>query len=586
MTSSRYRNHDKADRRHTESLARMALCLQLISAGRSVYEAIADPRIGVSYSAYRKWRERNPTWAAEVDIARKADDLKDSDFEDLTSAQFALRYFGRIRAPFQQRWINTMEAMRPGNILLALWPPEHGKTTTFEDYATERICRDPQWRSTIVGGNGARAKSILARVRNRLEPEGPFPQLVKEWGPFRPDAGRSRAVQTFSQPWNNTQFNVLAKRLSDERDHNMLAMGWKTDILSIRTDQLHIDDLQSTKTIGMTEAMLEWFRQDGLSRAGETGRTTLNGSRVGDNDFWVTLEDDPNLEGILETIKIKAIVTNHVTGEREPAWPEKFSMEGLDRIRRKAGDEAFDRNYMMQPGASQTRRTFTDEGKALSLANTRRLNQFHCFDGRPTVCLALDPGLNPGKTHLQGWVMEPDKMRLVYLFETDQFMRNEQIIDCIDGAADLLGRPFRVAHLTIEAMNFQRGLARDERLMNVRRRHSFTMGEHLTGINKYDENIGLASMAGDWQSGKIELPYGDDQFTRTNIDELCRQMKGWKPGLRGTKYRQDGLMAMWFAWIWWQEHRKHMNTKTPTWRRAGLPYAPTPALILPTGARV
>ena len=110
---------------------RMALCLFLVSQGLGVLEALADPRIGVSYSAYRQWRSRTPRWAAEIDVARKVADETKGSPTDLTSAQFALKYFGRVRAPFQQLWINEAETMRPGNILLALWPPEHGKTLSL-----------------------------------------------------------------------------------------------------------------------------------------------------------------------------------------------------------------------------------------------------------------------------------------------------------------------------------------------------------------------------------------------------------------------------------------------------------------------
>lgn len=567
---------------------RMALCLFLVSQGLGVLEALADPRIGVSYSAYRQWRSRTPRWAAEIDVARKVADETKGSPTDLTSAQFALKYFGRVRAPFQQLWINEAETMRPGNILLALWPPEHGKTTTFEDYATEKICRNPEWRNTTASESDAISKRILQRVRNRLEPDGPFPGLVRDWGPFRPDAGRSSASSGFHQPWNNSHFNVFKKRASDERDHNMLAISWNSSTVSIRTDHLHIDDLQSTKTLGATARMLSWFRQDGLSRPGETGITTINMTRVGDDDFPSHLENDDELEGICKVIKLRAIVKNQLTGEDEPLWPQKFTLEGLDRIRRKVKDEAFDRNYMMSPGASQKKRTFTDEGKAKALMPLRRLNEYTGFEGRPTVVLSLDPGLDPGKCTLNGWVMTATTMELVYFAEDATLRRNEEIIDMIATACRALKPHFKVAHLVVEAMNFQRGLARDERLAQLKTQEGFTMGEHLTNINKYDENIGVASMAGDWEAGKILLPYGSDPFTRTETDELCRQLKAWKPLARGSKLRQDRVMTMWFAWIWWQAKRDSLDAKPTVWKRQGLPWQPnTPKhqLIIPIGVR-
>jgi hypothetical protein len=136
-------------------------------------------------------------------------------------------------------------------------------------------------------------------------------------------------------------------------------------------------------------------------------------------------------------------------------------------------------------------------------------------------------------------------------------------------------------------MNFQRGLARDDRLLALKDRYGFRMREHLTNINKYDENIGIASMAGDWEAGKIILPYFDERRTRLPIDELCRQLKAWRPLARGSRLRQDRVMTMWFAWIVWQEQRHVLARKPPTWKRQGVPYgAGKPQPIIPIGAQL
>lgn len=572
---------------HDRSKERKELVLLLVSQGMAVMPALADPRVGVSYSGYRKWRQRDPRWAAAIDVARAAHE-NNVPISELTSAQFALRYFNRVRAPFQQQFIDEMETMRPGNIVLSLWPPEHGKTTTFEDYATEKIARKPEWRSTVASESDAISKRIIGRIRNRLEPDGPFPALVRDWGPFRPDVGRSGSSSAFSQPWNADHFSVFKKRANDERDHTMLAIGWRSTTVSIRTDHLHIDDPQSTKTVNMNDKLLEWFRQDALSRPGETGITSIAMTRVGDVDLASILEEDEELHGILKVIKFKAIQRDAITGEETPLWPERFSLDGLDRIRRKVKDEAFDRNYMMAPGVSRAHRTFSDGGFERAVRPWRQLGRYNEWSDettKPTLVLALDPGLMPGLCTLMGWVMTPESMELVFLRESDVLVRNEQIIDMLTDAVRELKPHFRVAHCVIEAMNFQRGLARDERLEQLRLREGFTVGEHITGINKYNENIGLASMAGDYEAGKIGLPWADDNYTRTEVDEIRRQLKAWKPLVRGNRLRQDRVMVMWFAWIWWQDRKGSLDRKPVTWRRQGLSSVTSrPSLIIPIGA--
>jgi len=577
-----------ADVRMARTQERKALVLEMCTNGISVLDALSDPRVGVSYSAYRQWRQRDPKWAAKIDVAR-ANAEKVNKLADMTSAQFAARYFNRVRAPFQQQAINAMETMRPGNILLMLWPPEHGKTSTFEDYATEKLCRQPNWRNTTASADQSISKKIVGRVRKRFEPDGPTPMLVKEWGPFRPDAGRGQG-SAFYQPWNDLYFNVRAKQSTDERDYNMFAIGWKKATISIRADHLHMDDVQSVHSLGATDKIMAWLRQDALARTGESGINTLAMTRIGDGDIGAALEDDDDLDGILTIIKFRAIVKNPITGEDEPLWPAAFTMDKLERIRRKIKDPAFDAGYLMAPGASKTKRTFSDDGKILALDRKRRLNEPGGFDGRPTVVLSLDPGLDPGICVLQGWVIEADAMHLVYEKEDAKLLRNEQIIDMVNQACIELSPHFKVAHLTVEAMNFQRGLARDERLASLKRRWGFTMAEHLTNINKYDENIGVASMAGDWEAGKIRLPYDPThKATQDEIDELCRQLKAWRPLARGSKLRQDRVMTMWFAWIYWQLKRGKPAAETQQWQRQGIPWAPkqgSPSLIIPIGVSI
>ena len=138
-------------------------------------------------------------------------------------------------------------------------------------------------------------------------------------------------------------------------------------------------------------------------------------------------------------------------------------------------------------------------------------------------------------------------------------------------------------------MNFQKGLANDERLMDMRIKHGFAMRPHLTGSNKYDENIGLASMVGSFLRGEIVLPWAEDDLTRHEVGELVRQLRAWRPARRGNKLRQDRVMALWFMWILWRSRWKGQGieaAKSGAWKRQGIPYAPTRAgLIMPTGVR-
>ncbi|MCB1900738.1 MAG: hypothetical protein KDH16_15685 [Rhodocyclaceae bacterium] len=576
------------DSRYFKRIERQRVLVELIRQGLDVQEALADPRVGVSYSAYRKWRERDHAFAALVDTTRAIDSRKARP-ADLTSAEFAHRYFGRVRTPFQQLAIDKMERCPPGNIVLMLWPPEYGKTTTSEDYFTEKIARHPaSYRITVASESDSISKKIVTRVRRRLEIPGPFPGLVTDWGPFRPDGARAG---TPNYPWNEQHFTVRQRESTDERDHTMLAIGWRGSTVSIRTDHLHIDDVQSLKTYAATAKQLSWFRQDALTRPGESGITTIAGTRVGEDDFYEALEEDPELDGILEVVRFPAIQIDPVTGEQVPLWPEKHNLEQLDRIRRKIKDEAFDRSYLMKPGASRKHRAFTEAGKAAAIHRQRRINNLRWVpeDHRPPAVLSLDPGLRPGITVLSGWVMYPDSLELGYMEQSEECDRNEDIIAIIERMIVAMNRHVRCSKLIIEAANFQRGLARDERLNKLLHKHGMTAREHSTNANKYDPNIGIATMAGDWEAGKIRIPYDtEDRPTKAQMDDLLLQCRNWKPLVRGTAAKMDRLMSMWFAWIWWTETKHRLEVKPQTWQRQGIPYATSsaPQLIIPIGVHL
>jgi len=102
----------------------------------------------------------------------------------------------------------------------------------------------------------------------------------------------------------------------------------------------------------------------------------------------------------------------------------------------------------------------------------------------------------------------------------------------------------------IEKNAFQLFLTGDEEILNFFATRGIRMVDHYTGRNKMDAEYGVASMAGLFGtaevSGKhngnnlIELPRATDESTKGLVEQLVT----WSPG---TKNKQDGPMALWFA---------------------------------------
>ena len=115
---------------------------------------------GVSESAYRQWRQRFPDFRVAVDALKMewkdkghVDQLRGSEIfteDNWRKASFAVfrkHYYGFDTPEYQTEIVKSYEFTDPGNITMILIPPEHGKTTLFEDYATWKLALEPGHRA-------------------------------------------------------------------------------------------------------------------------------------------------------------------------------------------------------------------------------------------------------------------------------------------------------------------------------------------------------------------------------------------------------------------------------------------------------
>lgn len=567
--------------RSRSALSRRQSFMESFESERSI--DIACAAAGIARNTYARWRERYPDFAHRVDELRlDAEHAPKNDSWENGFAAFRKKYFGMNSPWFHLKAIHAYEHTAAGNITMILWPPEHGKTTLFEDYATYKLAVTPDFRFTVASEGQPMSRKILQRVKSRMSPAGPYREYVAKWGPFEPQSGSS-----LSQPWQADYFSVFKKGGFDERDYSMVGLGIGSAIAGTRTDHLHVDDVTSLKNYNQTAKIVEVFRQDWLSRPGERGRTTINGTRVGEQDFYEVLMDQFGPE-VMRVIKLPALVFNELTNEYEPLWPYDeetgagYTIEMLERTRMKVGEAAWARNYMQNPLVGGDR-TFTDN-HIVSMINPNRRVQDRVDGGAGIV--TLDPALG-GFNVVMGLNISDGKLKLVDLFEDQRFTSYEQVFARLEEMVLRLSNDgIPVTDVVIEANAFQKGLCSDRQLLNMQDRYGFAIRSHLTNDNKYDEEIGIASMARDCRLGLIDLPYAEDTYTRHVVDELINQMKRWRPHIKGARLRQDRLMALWFGWILWRERRGSEFFTSDQFNFSGMPYRPTNSgLIVPIGAR-
>jgi hypothetical protein len=306
------------------------------------------------------------------------------------------------------------------------------------------------------------------------------------------------------------------------------------------------------------------------------------GNRVEEGDIYEAMIEELD-DDILHVIRYPAILSSG-----EPLWPERWPLEKLDRMKRKVGVGAWDRNWQQRPRA-KGQRTFLEDDVDRCLDATRPIEQTRGMEGR-IAYIGVDPGLDAGTTALVA--ISPrfgtPGFDLIAARKHERLRSNEQIMASIKQLVDdLKARGMHVTDVIIESKNFQAGLCRDERLLLMRDAYGFTLSDHMTGWNKYDENIGVPSMTTTFIKNEIGLPWFDDPETRHQIGELRSELLAWRPFKRGTKLRQDLVMALWFAWIKWRQ-RKGSDADPDSvnaFKARGLPYAPShTGLVLPRGA--
>lgn len=516
-------------------------------------------QMGISIHTYKRWRDKYPDFAARYDIERQ--DRREEDGQLTYTGDFDTfrRVYMHMKSPwFHLMIVNALESCEPGQIVLILCPPEHGKTTLLEDFINYKLGTDPQCRVTVVSEQQKHAKRVLRRVKARMEFDGGFREYVLRFGPFTPQD------ESRGQPWAEDHFDVFKRGQFDERDYNAAALGITSAIAGARADWLILDDCQSLKSLNQTESIVDKMRQDFFSRPGMKGRICILGTRVGEDDIYNRLIDADLID--------KLIVFPAHNPDGEWLWPERYSADEYRKMRKRVGEQAWFRNYMQRPSAAQEQ-TFTHE-IVQACHNTTRSVIADCpqHDSKITpVVVTLDPALG-GANCIMALGFHPRKLLYLSSRVDHGLTRTEQIFDLLEQTIIRWNQPgvSRVTEVVIEANAFQKGLIGDDRLREITKRYGVRVVPHVTGTNKPDPELGVAGMALMFMREEIDLPYADEA-SRREVDLFRHELVAWRRHVSGTRLRQDRVMTAWFGWLRWRGQRAVHAADPSQFKTAGSP---------------
>lgn len=529
-----------------------------------VAHKVALERIGVTHHAYRYWRQHYKDFAAMADaIISPGQPVSSNTKWDAGFAAFRKAFFGMDSTWFHLLIVNALEEAKPGEVTLITIPPEHGKTTLIEDYCSYKLALDPLFRIIVGSEKQAHSKKVLGRIKNRMEEDGPYRPYVHRFGPFRaPTATRRKS----NQPWAADHFDVFKKGNYDERDFSMAAAGMGSAIAGSRTDLLIADDPQSQKSLNQTDALFETFRQDWLSRPGSKGRTVVLMTRQGEGDFAEKLMESEILD--------HHIVIPAWSEEHGWLWPERYSEDEYAIMRRNAGEDAWERNYMQVARPKHT--IIFDKPTIAKGRDPQRsiLNMQSTVPKPWPVIIGLDPGFNVAGVTA---AIDGPKFEIIEARKPRGLSGTEEIIGELE---DLVARVHlpgvaKVTDVVIESKAFQRGLLTDERMQAMVRQYGFRIIPHETSDNKYDPDFGVPQMVHSLLREEIVWPWGDE-ISRRQLSELEADMFRWRPSRSGAKLEQDSLMATWFAWLTWRQRRRNERSQRDT----SWDFTPAPTLVI------
>lgn len=594
---------------HAGRAARDEFCRILREDPRLTVEQICAV-VGRAVSTYEKWRQRYPEFRYEVDAIRGADRSSMVDGWKGGFAAFRKQFFGMDSPWFHLEVVDALEHGEPGSITLILLPPEHGKSTLLTDYCCYKLALDPTFRISYGSEKQGHAIKIGNRIRNRMSMEGPAREYVVRWGPFAPTPGRIS-----SQPWGTQFFNVQKKAAHDDQEYSWQAIGFGAAIAGTRSDLLIVDDVQSRKSLNLSKKILEEFRQDWLSRPGSKGRTVVIGTRVGDLDFYRELMDAVDEETgrplVDRVIVYPAIRYDHTdvdvdeagepildkNGNTRPKriylWPERYTAAEYDRMRRNAGPAAWARNYQQQPRDAGTD-TF-DEGVIEKMNDDLHAWEMPIPNDMMELAITLDPAIGGHNAFtVQGWA----KTRLIVLDTSgdwgltsyDQIWTElENLLRLWHRRARFDGKELDVTTFVVEDKAFQKGLIREQRLLELQEEFGFAIVPHQTNDEKNDDIIGVTGMVTSARRKEIVLPAATDPVTVARIGPLRDELVKWRPRVKGTRLKQDKVMALWFGWLQWRKRRFLLvdtaKRGQPSGARPPLPWTPMKAPSL-TGGQV
>ena len=573
------------------------LILKLVEDGFSIADSVRAAK--KSIKSYEYYRASDPQFKDALDLARAVQRRKgvvsDEDAE-ISFEDFRLKFLNSRTFPHQRNIISLLEEGQPAwlhpsmtfekafnNYVLVNMPPEHAKTMTVSiDYLTYMIVTNPNIRIKVVSKTQAMAKEFVYAIKQRLT-SPTYAELQRRYAP-------ADGYKASAEKW--TADSIYLERDSGEKDPTLQALGIGGQIYGARADLIVLDDCVTLANANEFEKQIRWIQQEVLTRVGPTGKILIVGTRVDPMDLYREVRNPdryPDGKSPWTYLAMPAVLEFNDKPEKwVTLWPKsdrpwmgdeiepdedglypRWDGKNLKQRRGLLDPKTWAMVYQQQDVDSEA--VFSPECVRGSVSGMRASGPLIVgAPGHPaslsssyTIC-SMDPAMSGDtfsvvyagdKTTQKRYILEASRMPA----PTPQRIR-ELIFSWTE--------KYNPKVWVIEKNAFQLFLTMDEEINKFLASRGIRLVQHYTGANKMDAEFGVASMAPLFGSvdkaGKhmgnnlLDLPRTDNE----NIKALIEQLITWAPG---TKNKQDGPMALWFAETQMRDYINQSGAYGATW---------------------
>lgn len=495
----------------------------------SVKQAISDMLRDEQMEREILKARKDPGWLAEFIFGVRNSHHHEEWYGLLTNRAVQIKNLVKPNAP-NVRMLKPDEPDADNKWIMLEAPRDHSKSTSFTVvYPLHEIGQDHNVRIGIASNAADTAEGFTRQIRTIIDKDKKYQRIHGRLKPERPTM------------WRDDGFIIDRENYKD-KDPTVSAISYGGQVVSKRLDILICDDLltfENTRTKEQRAKMRDWFWTVLFPLLKPGGRLIIVGTAWNTQDLYEELLADSNFA---VRLRYDAIVNEK---QKLTLWPRRWSWEEMMMRKSSMGTLSFNRSYR-NITANIDDSPFEESwlSAALSKGKMRRMIRrldYSGWDlGEMTISIGVDLAISQkSKSDFTAMAVvgRLKDGRKILLYAKRAKMTPAQTRRTIKELAEA----FSPDIITVESNAYQASIQ-----MDLAEETDLPIEAYNTGGEKYDEEIGINSIAVEFENGKWILPYAsDDLYTVTMVDHLVTGMREFSPG--GDEHTEDLLMALWFA---------------------------------------